>query len=1088
MYLSTVLKFLHKIYFLLLFLALSLAGIAQTFHFVNYGVEDGLTQSQILSMCQDHNGSIWFGTNSGGVFRFDGNKFINLTENDSLVNNVVYSITELKNGNLLFSTNGGLSIYNGYKFINLTEKDGFKHKRVHKTIQDANGTIWIGTAKGVYQLKNNKITAFDKDTLLNKAYVWTMFADKENNIWFGTVQSGVIKYSESTGKFTYYNFAQGQKYSVIRSINEDAEGNIYFGTTSGIRKIDKQGQVKAVNIPFEENIGFLGITVDNRNNLWFATNEGIIKYNGYTVKRYKQENGLAANFIWSILYDREGNFWFGSNGSGVSKFLGEEFSSYGKNDSLPGESVKAIFQDSKKNIWLGIQGNGAVKIQNKAKTFYRLNPKSPETSLPDNEVQAITEDNSGRIYFGTRDGLSVFDGKKFTNYNLKSGLENKIIYSLYYDKKGVLWIGTENGLSTLIDGKISRVEAVNALKSQKEDLSIWNFYEGDDKIMWIGTENGAIKYDRKTAVHYTKANGFTDKRVLSVTKDHFGSLWFGTDEGAFYYDGKTFKVINQNNGLSANKVYFLLADQDYLWAGTRSGLNRINLMQLHKNNVITVKVYAQDEGFKGVECNNNAQMHDADGNLWFGTIKGATIYNPREEKINNKEAISRIIDVKLFFKLDNAELQKYSKGIDSTTNLPIDLTLPYDKNHITFDFIGVCLTNPNNVKYQFKLDGSDNEWSPPTPKLEATYSSLPAGEYTFKLKAMNNDGVWNKTPVSFHFTILPPWWKTWWFYSLSLIIVISSIYLFVVTRTRNLRKAKELLEREVELRTHELREEKEKVELINEAVLEQKAIIESKNNDITDSIKYAKNIQEALLPPMDNLLKEMKDAFVLYLPKDIVSGDFYWFSKRNNKRFIASVDCTGHGVPGAFMSIIGNTLLGEIVSDKNILVPSEILNELHTGVKAALKQSNSDNERRDGMDIALCAINEEGTILEYAGANRPLWIFRKNKTGEEAFEMIKANKFPIGGLEMENEVKRQFTNHEIPIEKGDVIYIFSDGFADQFGGAKGKKFMLGNLQKLVASIYDKPIREQKEILYNSFIDWKQELEQVDDVLVIGFRV
>jgi len=278
------------------------------------------------------------------------------------------------------------------------------------------------------------------------------------------------------------------------------------------------------------------------------------------------------------------------------------------------------------------------------------------------------------------------------------------------------------------------------------------------------------------------------------------------------------------------------------------------------------------------------------------------------------------------------------------------------------------------------------------------------------------------------------------------------------------------------------------VEVINKEVSEQKAIIEAKNHDITDSIKYAKNIQEALLPPLQNLHKELNNAFVLYQPKDIVSGDFYWFAKRNRKRFIASVDCTGHGVPGAFMSIIGNTLLNEIVTEKNITQPAEILDELHAGVKTSLKQSESENERRDGMDIALCSLNEEGTILEYAGANRPLWIFRKNKQGEEAFEMIKANKFPIGGMELQENEKRKFTNHAIPVEKGDMIYVFSDGYADQFGGPKGKKFMVGNMQKLACEIYMKPVKEQEKILIQAFLDWKGELEQIDDVLVIGFRI
>ena len=242
------------------------------------------------------------------------------------------------------------------------------------------------------------------------------------------------------------------------------------------------------------------------------------------------------------------------------------------------------------------------------------------------------------------------------------------------------------------------------------------------------------------------------------------------------------------------------------------------------------------------------------------------------------------------------------------------------------------------------------------------------------------------------------------------------------------------------------------------------------------------------MPPVDGILKEMNDAFIFYLPKDIVSGDFYWFMKRNNKRYIATVDCTGHGVPGAFMSIIGNNLLNEIVSDKGITQPAEILNELHIGVKKALNQNDPLNERRDGMDLALCTLNDESNMLEFAGANRPLWLFRKNVNGEHKIEIIKANKFPIGGLEMDGEKKRTFTNHTIPLEKGDLVYNFTDGFADQFGGPMEKKFMVGNFQKLVISIHEKPVKEQKKILTEAFNNWKGNVEQVDDVLVIGFRV
>jgi serine phosphatase RsbU (regulator of sigma subunit) len=220
------------------------------------------------------------------------------------------------------------------------------------------------------------------------------------------------------------------------------------------------------------------------------------------------------------------------------------------------------------------------------------------------------------------------------------------------------------------------------------------------------------------------------------------------------------------------------------------------------------------------------------------------------------------------------------------------------------------------------------------------------------------------------------------------------------------------------------------------------------------------------------------------MPKDIVSGDFYWFAKNGDTRFIAAVDCTGHGVPGAFMSIVGNTLLNEIVNEKKITSPSDILLELHKGVKIALNQNTQEFERRDGMDITLCAFNNNSNQIQYAGANRPLWIYRKNKGYQ--LDIIKATKYPIGGLELEE--NRTYQNHIIQVDEGDCLYLFSDGYADQFGGPKGKKFMITNLQKLLLENVENPIEIQKQNLTNAFNSWKGDAEQIDDVLVIGIKI
>jgi serine phosphatase RsbU (regulator of sigma subunit) len=268
---------------------------------------------------------------------------------------------------------------------------------------------------------------------------------------------------------------------------------------------------------------------------------------------------------------------------------------------------------------------------------------------------------------------------------------------------------------------------------------------------------------------------------------------------------------------------------------------------------------------------------------------------------------------------------------------------------------------------------------------------------------------------------------------------------------------------------------------INKQLALQKQEIEFKNKEITDSINYAKRIQQAILPPVEQVYNALKDSFVLYKPKDVVSGDFYFFIEKGDEVIIAAADCTGHGVPGAFMSMIGSEQLTKIVVEKNIARPSDILDHLHKGIRNALKQDQSTGETRDGMDIALCKIDLKTNSLEYAGANRPLWIMR----GEELLE-TKADKQPIGGLELDH--RKSFTNQQMQLQKEDRIYIFTDGYADQFGGDKGKKFMLKNFSKLLSGLSDKSMQQQMSIIDSEIEKWKGGHEQVDDILVIGIKV
>ncbi|CAN5356385.1 hypothetical protein BH09BAC5_BH09BAC5_16500 [soil metagenome] len=282
-----------------------------------------------------------------------------------------------------------------------------------------------------------------------------------------------------------------------------------------------------------------------------------------------------------------------------------------------------------------------------------------------------------------------------------------------------------------------------------------------------------------------------------------------------------------------------------------------------------------------------------------------------------------------------------------------------------------------------------------------------------------------------------------------------------------------------------LENQKEKLELQvierTSEITEQKKVIEEKNKDITDSILYAKKIQDAMLPAADVTLQLFPSSFILFQPKDIVSGDFYWLSEIRNFRFIAAADCTGHGVPGALMSMTGNNLLNQLVNERNLNSTKEILIHLDEAIRKSLKQERADVESKDGMDIALCRFNSDFSELLFSGANRPLWMIRENEIIE-----YKPVKKSIGGTHSGNDA--EFTEVKIALMKNDFIYLFSDGFADQFGGPEGKKFMTKQLKKVLLDIHQLPVAQQKSELEKSFSVWKNNLEQVDDVLIIGIKI
>jgi len=321
---------------------------------------------------------------------------------------------------------------------------------------------------------------------------------------------------------------------------------------------------------------------------------------------------------------------------------------------------------------------------------------------------------------------------------------------------------------------------------------------------------------------------------------------------------------------------------------------------------------------------------------------------------------------------------------------------------------------------------------------------------------------------------------------LILFLALGLIVLYYNSLKRSQKFTKALDERRIllEKQSTELKEQNDKINKANEELKQLYEITNSQKDEIISSILYAQRIQSAVLPQEAYITELLNENFILYKPKEIVSGDFYWIKQVKNYIILASADCTGHGVPAAFMSMLGISLLNEIVQRREITQANQVLNELRKQIKHSLRQTGKKEESRDGIDIALCVIDSEKNIMQYSGAHNPLYLI-SNNNGESILKEFKADPMPVG-LHFSSD--KSFTNHEIQLEIGDIFYIFSDGFADQNGGENNCRFTNTNFKKLLLEIHDQPMYEQKEILEQILKKWMGEHPQRDDILVLGARV
>ena len=809
----------------LVFLMVGTECYSQVKNFKFYSVEDGLAQSQVNSIYQDSKGNLWIGTNGGGLSIFNGRSFKNYTEKEGLGSNIINSIIEDSKGRMWFATWGnGISMFDGKSFTIYTMDDGLCDDKFYDILEDSYGNIWFGSRTGItmYDGKEFKCSMDWKE--LEKIQITAINEDRNGVIWFGG------------RKLMRYN---GQEFQIIESkelenigitaLHVDNKGDLWIGTwQNGVFKYDgSEFTSYTTQNGLTHNI-VSSITEDKEGNIWLGTYGGLTKYNGSVFEKYTPKGELKVSVIYSLMVDFEGNLWIGTAGQGLGVFQGERFIHFNREVGINNDMIWSILEDRKGNMWFGTYGGGVSRVENfyeKIDAFKPLDIKhfTEKDGISNDRIYNIIEAKNGDIWFGTWNGLTKYDGKSFKTFGKKDGLESTIFYSIMEDKKGDLWVGTLGG-AYKYDGTSFNKFAIK--DDMDENVNIYIVYEDRKGNLWFGTEGeGVFKYNGNRLIQYTQEHGLASNLIISILQDEKENMWFGTygggisilidnpQESTQIKDIKEFKkggrtiywdYVTTEDGLSDDGIILMIFDdKGNLWVGNNKGVDKFYTNGYYNYGTKLVENFGKEEGFVGIECNANATFKDSRGNLWFGTINGASMYNPGEDKINQAEPFTNIIKTRLFF--EDYDFSKYADRINKATNLPEGLILPYDKNHLTFDFIGISLTIPEKVKYQYRLVGFDKDWSPITKETYATYSNLFHGNYEFQVRSCNNDGTWNKQPARFAFAIVPPVWKTPWFIILCLVSISGLLYLFVRLRTNTLQREKTVLADRVDERTTELK-------------------------------------------------------------------------------------------------------------------------------------------------------------------------------------------------------------------------------------------------------------------------------------------
>jgi len=837
----------------------------------NFSLEQGLSQSTGNCVLQDGKGFLWIGTETG-LNRFDGYTFkVYLEDRENprgLSHNYVWCLLADSAGNLWAGTDNGLNRYVAETddfvsyFFDPQNAESLSNNRIFALLEDNEGNIWIGTNGGLnrYDPKSGKFTRFlaesGKESSLSHNTVKAILQDRAGVLWIGTDGGGLDRWDDETGTFTHFRHSPADSGSLaddgVLSLAEDGEGNLWVGTRRGLDMTDssrahfKHFRHDPRNPASLSNDSVNAILADRSGTLWAGTEQGVNRLlpSGEAFASYRYDSNdptsISGDRILAIAEDASGNIWFGNYGAGLSQYNKNiaKIRLYESRRVIPAglniNGFRQIIKDGSDIIWAATDGAGLSRIDRATGQVrsYLHDPADP-SSLSTNRLYQIHRDKDGLLWITSTEGLNRFDPRtgKVVRYRYKESDPNtpsaEIVRAIAADAKGYLWLGTDGGGLNRFDKKTGRVKrypvdetpGANALSYPR----IYAILVDRTDIVWIGTYGGGLnRFDpvtEKFTVYRTdpaKPDGIRDDYLLSLLEDSRGWLWLGTNTGLAKFDRETGTTVvyRAKDGLCDDVIYGILEDeQGNIWVSTNRGLSRFDPINKKFKN------FDIHDGLQSYEFNTYSAHRAADGELFFGGIKGFNSFYPK--LITDNPHVPSVVltsfrlfgrDVPIQQKVDDRIV--LNRAITETK----DIHLAYFQNQIDFEFASLDFQAPSKNLYSYRMEGLDSDWTRPGNRRFVSYAGIPPGEYTFRVKASNNDGLWNEDGVALKISVIPPFWKTRWFQALALLFIAGLVVGGVRYRMAAIRQRNAHLETKIKERTADLRQEvAERMRLAEEA-------------------------------------------------------------------------------------------------------------------------------------------------------------------------------------------------------------------------------------------------------------------------------